>query len=123
MTLLVVLFNVRKLSARSPVFERMFSGCFRETKDSVQEIKEIEADVFKHFLSFCYAGRLESANFPAQELILVADRYQMPDLVRLCEIELLRNLNSKNAMEIFFLVSHIPCYTQLKETAFKLLQR
>lgn len=121
-TLLFELLNAQPILARSPVFERMFTGSFREANGTVQEIKDITAAVFEELINFCYAGRLANTDFPAHELILVADRYQIPDLVKLCELKLLNEVTSETAEEIYFLVSQIPCHTQLKKTAFNTLQ-
>lgn len=109
-------------SARSPVFEQMFTGSFREATAKKQEILDISPDTFEEFLYFIYAGDLRNKDFPVGELISVADRYQVTDLLKVCEMKLLKNINDDNAEAVFRLANRIQCNTELKKVAFDVLQ-
>lgn len=109
-------------SARSPVFERMFTGSFREATASKQEILDISADTFEEFLYFIYAGDIRNKDFSVQELFSVADRYQVADLIKVCEMKLLTSVNDDNAEAIYRLANRIECNTELKKVSFDILQ-
>lgn len=108
--------------ARSPVFERMFNGNFREASSSQQEIQDISADTFEEFLYFVYAGELRNQDIAVHELIIVADRYEVKDLLKVCEKKLLLSINSDNAEDIFRLASRIECDNNVKQAAFDIIQ-
>ena len=100
----------------------MFTGNFREASAQSQEIQDISADTFEEFLYFLYAGDLRNEDFPVQELLAVADRYQVTDLLRLCESKMLRNINTDNAESIYRIVNSIQCNPALKQVSFDILR-
>ena len=100
----------------------MFSGNFRESTEKQEEIKDISADTFEEFLHFLYSGNLRNPNVDAEDLIIVADRYQVKDLMKVCETKLLKNINNGNAEAIYRLASKIQCNAELKKVSFELLQ-
>lgn len=108
--------------ARSPVFERMFTGSFKESRSKKQEIKDISADTFEEFLYYIYAGDLRNPDYSVVELITVADRYEVSDLMKLCEMKLLKSINDDNAEDIYRIANQIQCNTELKTVAFAILQ-
>lgn len=110
-------------AARSPVFERMFTGSFREATSTEQEVKDVSADVFEEFLYFIYTGDIRNKDFPVEELISVADRYQVSDLMRFCELKLLKSIGDENAEKTFRLANKIhSSNSELKKVAFEVLQ-
>lgn len=111
------------LSARSPVFERMFNGNFREATSASQEIEDISADTFEEFLYFLYAGDFRNKDFPVDELIRVADRYEVMDLVEACERKLMKEINSQNAEAIYEISNQIRCDPRLNKLAFDVLAK
>ena len=100
----------------------MFTGSFRESTARKQEILDISADIFEEFLYFIYAGELRNPDFSVEELIFVADRYGVSDLLNLCEMKLLRSINDDNAETIFRMANQIQCNPELKKVAFEVLQ-
>lgn len=100
----------------------MFTGSFREATASKQEILDISADTFEEFLYFIYAGAIRNKDFSVEELISVADRYQVTDLIKVCEMKLLTSVNDDNAEAIYRLANRIECNTELKKVAFDILQ-
>lgn len=101
----------------------MFTGNFREATAKEQEVKNVSADTFEEFLCFIYAGDLRNKDFPVDELIAVADRYQVLDLIRFCELKLLKSINDNNAENIFRLANKVHSTSdELKKVAFDVLQ-
>lgn len=102
----------------------MFTGSFREATATEQEVKDVSADVFEEFLYFIYAGDIRNKeDFPVEELIAVADRYQVTDLMRFCELRLLKSVSDDNAEKIFRLANKIHSGNdELKKVAFEVLQ-
>merc|ERR1719474_1015707 len=74
------------LSARSPVFRAMFEA--------------IEPDVLLDMLNFIYTGISPNLDNHAKELLIVADKYQMETLKKLCESKLCTNLAHGNCIEM-----------------------
>ncbi|KAJ3687074.1 hypothetical protein LUZ61_016238 [Rhynchospora tenuis] len=81
-------FNAHKLilSARSQVFDSLFSGPCKEKSDTVIEIEDIEAPVFKSLLYFIYSDT-------------VPDRYALEGLKIVCENILCGIMDSSNVVE------------------------
>lgn len=101
----------------------MFTGSFGEATGSQQEINDISADAFEELLHFIYTGELRNDEFPAEELIMIADRYEVADLVKLCEMKLLHHgINNNNAELIYHIANIIQCNTEIKKVAFDVLQ-
>ena len=101
----------------------MFLGSFREATATELEVKHVSADTFEEFLYFIYAGNLRNKDFPIEELITVADRYEVLDLMKFCELKLIKNVNDDNAERIFRLAQniHLP-NSELKKISFEMLQ-
>jgi BTB/POZ domain len=101
----------------------MFTGNFREATALEQEVLDVSADAFEEFLYFIYAGDLRNKDFPVEELIAIADRYQVSDLMRFCELKLLKCINDDNAEKIFRLANRInPSSPELKKISFEVMQ-
>lgn len=58
----------------------------------------------------------------AEELIVVADRYEVTDLLKMCEAKLLQSINDDNAESIFRLTCSIDCSPPLKKISFDVLR-
>ena len=70
-------FKVHKsvLSARSPVFMRMFSSAMKEAADNKVEINDVEPSTFEKFLAFIYCGKFsEDLDQCAMDLFVLADK-------------------------------------------------
>lgn len=100
----------------------MFTRSFRDASAMEQEVLDISADAFEEFLYFIYSGDLRNEDFPVAELISVADRYQVTDLIKVCEMELLKSINDDNAESVYRLANRIQCNTELKKVSFDVLQ-
>lgn len=70
------------LTARSSVLAKSLE---RETTTSSMTIDEVQPNIFKHFLRFIYTGQLRASARPyIPELQMLADRFQMETLQKLC---------------------------------------
>lgn len=92
------------LGARSPVFKAMFTIGFKESKDNMVELPEFDAESMRIFLRYIYKDRLEFNDTTTINLKLtilqMADRYQVPRLKTLSELELIKSLSEETVCEI-----------------------
>jgi hypothetical protein len=89
------------LAARSDVFAAMLSADNKETKSSKLIIEDFDIDVVRQMVTFIYTGKLkDSENLVCPELLLLADKYNLSDLVYHCGITLAENLKLENAVAV-----------------------
>ena len=72
------------LTARVPVMEKMFGSGLEESKTNKVKIVDSDANSFDTFLRFVYSGELPDDAFHgklARSLIVLANKYDVPDLV------------------------------------------
>ncbi|KAL6972378.1 Zinc finger and BTB domain-containing protein 7A [Sarracenia purpurea var. burkii] len=79
------------LSTRSPVFAAMFASKMKEVENNRVEIEDIDDEVLENMLSYIYTGRCE--NKLADKLLVVAEKYDLQMLKKICEDELIENLS------------------------------
>lgn len=87
------------LSVRSAVFRGMFSNGMREVREGVVHVEDIEPHIFGAALKFIYTGRCDTALLEEKplELLMVADKYDLPRLKLTCEDVLLKKLDVPTA--------------------------
>lgn len=73
------------LSARSSVFNAMFSHDTSESQTGLVNITDLNPEVFQDFLVFLYTGRLSTSEKMA-DLWVAADKYDVKTLERITEI-------------------------------------
>ncbi|CRK97021.1 CLUMA_CG010335, isoform A [Clunio marinus] len=117
-------FSVHKmiLSYRSPVFKRMFAGNFKERTSSSQVISDVSAEVFDEMLHFMYKSKISNLEH-AEDLLAVADRYQIDDLKAIIENHLFHKLEDDNAHRFFQLAHRHNCCNEFKKECFEVLER
>lgn len=92
------------LAAQSPVFLKMFST---DTNGSVTvsriTLQEINVLTMKEILIYLYTGntKAKSDNHIALKLLAIADKYQIINLKKICELTLFKNLQINNAISTF----------------------
>ncbi|CRK97105.1 CLUMA_CG010458, isoform A [Clunio marinus] len=118
------IFPVHKLilSSRSPVFKRMFAGNFKESTSSSQEVSDVSAQVFGEMLHFMYKSKINNLEH-AEDLLAIADRYQIDDLKAIIENHLFHKLEDDNAHRFFQLAHRHNCCKEFKKECFKVLKR
>lgn len=111
------------LSARSPVFMRMFLTDMQEAKANKAEITDVEADTFDKLLVFIYSGKVAGDfDFLAIDLFIAADKYGIEDLKQLCESKIAANLSKDNALAVYDFACFHPTNINLKEKALKIIR-
>jgi speckle-type POZ protein len=102
------------LAARSQVFEAMFQHPTKEKSTNHVEIEDTEPEIFKELLRFIYTGRLTAATMEkmAVKLLVVADKYLLPELKAACERHLITLMSIENCFELLMLEDdyHHPAY-------------
>ena len=93
------------LASHSSVFRRMFEVNMRERREGVVEISDVQPAVMSELLAFFYTGSAPNTKTLAKDLLLAADKYNVPDLVSQCDRELKTNLTPSNAAEVLLLAS------------------
>lgn len=88
------------LSALSPVFAAMFQSGMEEALTGKVRIGDVDPGTFNHFLKFLYTGRIEAAA-KKEELLAVADKYQVETLAQLCKLAT-EPENMEDITEAFF---------------------
>ncbi|CAL8116525.1 unnamed protein product [Orchesella dallaii] len=91
------------LMARSSVFAAMFNVNMLEKQLNVVQIIDFDDDVVKGMLEHVYTGETKLMAERAQELLKIAEKYDMTGLKEDCEYQLADNLNMKNAAAILVL--------------------
>merc|ERR1711911_31379 len=94
------------LAAASPVFYAMFQHRMAENESSEMEIVDAAADVIGLMLRYIYAGAVELTGcLQSEQLLAVADKYQIPGLKLECEKYFCENLTEDNRQELLRLSS------------------
>ena len=75
------------LTARSPVFAAMFQPHTKEKESGKVDVADVTPAVFDKMLQFIYTGECQVGD-SAEELLMAADKYDIRDLKRHCELEL-----------------------------------
>ncbi|CAL1295007.1 unnamed protein product [Larinioides sclopetarius] len=92
------------LSARSPVFRRMFSLDMSEEKSAVIDITDLDEDTVHRMLLYMYSDSLEDLEFEnACKLLEAAYKYEISSLKSKCSYFLKHNMCSKNVCDIILL--------------------
>jgi len=86
------------LSARVEVFQRMFSSSFAESKTNQIDIIDCDLETFKAFIRYVYCGRLYQP-FDLYNLLALASKYMVPDLVSASVPVLKAEINASNDLQ------------------------
>lgn len=109
-------------TARSPVFMKMFTSNFQESKSSEGTIKDISKEAFQEFIRFLYTETIENVDQHVLELLAIADLYEVEDLKAICKAQLQTGLTEENAPFVFQYAHRYRCDDELKEAAFRLIK-
>ena len=88
------------LGARSPVFHAMLQSKMMESKSREIKIDDADNDVLKEMLRYMYTAKVEDKFDKFRELLVVADKYQVLELVKYCGTKLVDTLNNDNAFQM-----------------------
>lgn len=122
--------NKDLLCSKSDYFEAMFNSGMKESKNDVIEINDIMYDVFKYLISYIETGSLANLKMNAEDinytetlydLIIAADKYNIQDLMFLCEKLLIKNASKYNVVK-HLNIAHLNNAQFLKQYAIKFLK-
>lgn len=92
------------LAAASPVFEAMFFGLMKESNDTI-EIVDASANGFKEFLQLFYSLVVTITMDYMEEVVRLADKYDMTDRLNTCLATVEKNLATHNVVWVYQLAS------------------
>lgn len=95
------------LMIRSPVFRAMLSSSVRASKEHVINIPDICPDMFNKLLEFIYTDRVADLDAVAEDLVELADKYQVQTLKQVCLEELCISINIENAARMILLADRL----------------
>ncbi|XP_035221357.1 speckle-type POZ protein B-like [Stegodyphus dumicola] len=92
------------LSARSPVFGRMFQHSITKTTDNAITIPDIDGNVLDQLVLFMYTGCISELSCPmARDLYSASDKYAVLQLKDKCTELLISSSSTSTAVEILTL--------------------
>lgn len=99
-------FNAHRviLGIRSPVFSAMMEHETKEKATGVVNIPDCNPDPFIDFLHFLYTGSTKKLNADnVLDLYTIADKYQVPELCKICVNYMKRSITLQNFCDILTL--------------------
>merc|ERR1712048_730873 len=82
------------LASISPVFEAMFSHCdLLETRSKTIKIEDAKPPAVKAMIDFAYSNEVPDIDNIALDLLKLADKYNMADLLAYCSIALEKTIS------------------------------
>ena len=91
------------LASQSPVFKKMFEIDMREKRSGIIEVSDIARVVMSDLLAYLYTGTAPHVDTLARELLNVADKYELPRLLTICETTLMSKITAKSVLEMLIL--------------------
>ena len=91
------------LASQSPVFKKMFEIDMKEKRSGVIEVPDITPAVMSDLLAYLYTGTAPHVDTLARELLNVADKYELPRLLSICETTLVSKITAKSVLEMLIL--------------------
>ena len=88
------------LASKSPIFAKMFEHQMQESVNNHVVIDDIDPEVLKEMLVYTYIDQTSKIEEMADDLLYMADKYQLDHLKALCEQHLTCSLQVNNASRI-----------------------
>ncbi|XP_070494378.1 TD and POZ domain-containing protein 2-like [Chironomus tepperi] len=111
------------LSARSPVFNRMFNSDFKEKGENSQVLEtNMTSESFKELIRYIYIGEVNDISNYVYDLLEAAEYYQIDGLKTICEEELLLSLSLDTAKKIFQVAHLYRCRSDLIDASYSYIQ-
>ena len=106
----------------SLVFDRMLKAPMIEGACHIITISDCSADTFNHFLEILYTGKC-SAQCDWCEILILADKYQVSDIVGLCLAYMEKSFSSESAVSYFSVLNKTMHVAACEATWKRLLAR
>lgn len=111
------------LSCRSSVFNRMFRAGMKENEEGRVIIEDMEPEVLEELLRFIYCTEVStSIDEICSELFEAADRFDIEALKILCENEMIKKVDTENALEMY-MQAELHEAELLKEKSFDVIRQ
>merc|ERR1712059_127017 len=91
------------LAGRSPVFDAMFTSDFKENKESKVDIMDLDGATVHDMILYIYSGKVTELKDKAAGLLTAADKYDLKELKKMCEVSLMENINKDNVLDLLVL--------------------
>jgi len=88
------------LSARSPVFHAMLSTNMVEQLKKEVRIDDAGIDVVRQMVKYMYIAKIDQDFTRIKELLVLANKYQVLELVNFCSSKIFESLSEDNALEL-----------------------
>ena len=85
---------------RSPVFHAMLQSDMVEKLNGVIKIDDASVDVVKQMMRYMYTAKVDHHYSKVKELLVLANKYQVLELVNFCSSKIFESLSEDNALEI-----------------------
>ena len=91
------------LASQSPVFKKMLESDMKEQRTNVIEISDVDQAVISDMLAYIYTGSAPNLDTLVKELLNVADKYELSQLLAICEYNLKSEMCVDNVIELLIL--------------------
>merc|ERR1719429_770139 len=88
------------LSARSPVFRAMLQSDMVERQNGVIMIEDAGVEEVEQMIRYMYTAKIDHQYSKEKELLVLANKYQVLELVNYCSSRIFESLTEDNALEI-----------------------
>lgn len=88
------------LASCSKYFRAMFTTDLKEGSENVVELKDVSEDAVQKVINFMYTGRIQIITESVQELLHVADLFDLQEVREACTDTLIRNLSPENCISM-----------------------
>jgi len=89
------------LIASSDYFAMMFSGALRESKENEVKLEEVQGDILRALVEYCYTGHVGLCPDNVQELLMASHLFQLNPIVARCSDYLEQDLQPSNCLGIY----------------------
>lgn len=110
------------LASRSPVFFKMLQADMLESNRNEVLIHDADYNVIKIVVNFLYNQEMENFNRYVFDVLVTANKYQIDDLKKHCELEIEKGLTCNIVVDAV-IFSDYHCADYLKEKCIQLIHR
>ena len=86
--------------ARSNVFAKTLQTDMKERREGRIHIEKASMGDVKQLVDYMYSGKLDTSYVRLKELLILADRFEVLQLVEFCSSKLSKTLNKNNAVDL-----------------------
>jgi len=91
------------LKARSGYFQGLFNSKLVESETGKVNIENMASETLKAVIEYMYTGKFKDIESKALQLLVAAERFDLPLLKKYCEEWLISKLKKNNAVDLFIL--------------------